>query len=228
MKFGGLEKFTVTDYPGKISCIVFTIGCNFRCPYCQNSQLVTEEIDEINEKDILSFLEKRKDQLEGVVLTGGEVLIQNGFIDFLEKVKEMGYDVKLDTNGSIPYSLKKVVRKELVDYVAMDVKAPIHQYEKACGIEVNTDKIEESIDYILGLDSYEFRTTAVPSIIDEEGMKEIAKRIEGAKKFFIQQFQPRNTLDRRYEDIDSFPMKKLEDFKEIAEEYVQNCEVRNV
>jgi len=228
MKIGGLQKFTVTDYPGKISCIVFTIGCNFRCPFCQNSQLVTEEASQMPSEKVFEFLEKRKDQLEGVTVTGGEPLIQNGFFDFLEKVKGLGYDIKLDTNGSVPGELKRVVRKGLVDYVAMDIKAPVQEYEKACGVKVNRDKIEESIDYILGMDSYEFRTTAVPTIIDEKAIDQIAKRIEGAEKFYIQQFETKNTLDKDYSDLESFPEKKLKKFKEIAERYVQSCEVRNV
>ncbi len=228
MKIGGLQKFTVTDYPGKISCIVFTIGCNFRCPFCQNSQLVTEEASQMPSEKVFEFLEKRKDQLEGVTVTGGEPLIQNGFFDFLEKVKGLGYDIKLDTNGSVPGELKRVVRKGLVDYVAMDIKAPVQEYEKACGVKVNRDKIEESIDYILGMDSYEFRTTAVPTIIDEKAIDQIAKRIEGAEKFYIQQFETKNTLDGDYSDLESFPEKKLKKFKEIAERYVQSCEVRNV
>ncbi len=228
MKIGGLQKFTVTDYPGKISCIVFTIGCNFRCPFCQNSQLVTEEASQMPSEKVFEFLEKRKDQLEGVTVTGGEPLIQNGFFDFLEKVKGLGYDIKLDTNGSVPGELKRVVRKGLVDYVAMDIKAPVREYEKACGVKVNRDKIEESIDYILGMDSYEFRTTAVPTIIDEKAIDQIAKRIEGAEKFYIQQFETKNTLDKDYSDLESFPEKKLKKFKEIAERYVQSCEVRNV
>ncbi len=228
MRIGGLEKFTVTDYPGKISCIVFTLGCNFRCPFCHNRQLVEEEANEIPEEEILEFLEEREGQLEGVVLTGGETLIQNGLFEFLEKVKDMNYSVKLDTNGSVPDSLKKVVRKGLVDYVAMDIKAPLSRYEEACGIGVRTDKIEESIDFILGLESYEFRTTAVPGLIDREAIRNIARRIDGAKKYFIQQFKPRNTLDDKYRKIESLPREELEGFREIAENYVQSCELRNV
>ncbi len=228
MKIGGLEKFTVTDYPGKISCIVFTVGCNFRCPFCHNKQLVTEEAEQIPEEDILGFLEKRKGQLEGVTLTGGEALIQSDLFDFLGRVKEMGYDIKIDTNGTIPETLKEVVRKRLVDYVAMDVKAPIDDYDRACGIKVNTDKIEESIDFVLGLESYEFRTTAVPTIIDGQAIEKIATRIEGAERFFIQQFKPRNTLDKGYMDIDGFKREKLEEFRNIAEKYVEECKIRNV
>ncbi|MFP4116477.1 MAG: anaerobic ribonucleoside-triphosphate reductase activating protein [Candidatus Aenigmatarchaeota archaeon] len=228
MKIGGLQKFTVTDYPGKISCIVFTIGCNFRCPFCQNSQLVTEEANEMPADKVFNFLEERPGQLEAVTVTGGEPLIQRNLFEFFGKVKDLGYDIKLDTNGSVPGELKRAVRKDLVDYVAMDIKAPIDEYEKACGIKVNTDEIEESIDFILGLDDYEFRTTAVPTIIDEKTIEEIAKRIEGAKKFYIQQFETKNTLDEDYQELESLPEKRLENFKEIAERYVQSCQIRNV
>lgn len=228
MRIGGLEKFTVSDYPGKISCIVFTVGCNFRCPFCHNSQLVTEETDEIPEEEVLEFLEKRQGQLEGVVVTGGESLIQPGLFDFLERVKNMGYEVKLDTNGSVPEALKEALKKDLVDYVAMDLKAPLEEYDKACGLEVNTDKIEESLDFVLGLDDYEFRTTVVPGLIDEEAIQKIAMRIEGARKFYIQQFEPENSLDPEYRNRDPLPVETLERMEAIAGRYVQDCELRNV
>ncbi len=228
MKIGGLEKFTVTDYPGKISCVVFTVGCNFRCPFCQNRQLVNGNVEEIDEEEVMDFLEKRQGQLDGVVVTGGEAMIQTGLIDFLERIKDMGYLVKLDTNGSVPETLEKTVRDGLVDYVAMDIKAPLSEYDRACGLKVNTDKIEKSIDFVMGLESYEFRTTAVPGIIDEEAVEKISKRIDWAKKFYLQQFRPKNTLDKEFEDIKPLPKEKLERFKEIAERYVQDCEIRNI
>ncbi|MFP4116001.1 MAG: anaerobic ribonucleoside-triphosphate reductase activating protein [Candidatus Aenigmatarchaeota archaeon] len=229
MKIGGLQKFTVTDYPGKVACIVFTTGCNFRCPFCHNRQLVLEGAEGMPEEKVLNFLGERKGKLDGVVVTGGEPTIQSDLVDFLEKVKELGYSVKLDTNGSIPEALEEVIEKNLVDYIAMDVKAPLDGYDKAGGVDVKTEKIKESIELIMdGMENYEFRTTAVPGLIDEEAVESIARTIEGAERFFLQQFEPKNTLDEKYEGIDKLPIEKLEKFKQIAGKYVKSCELRNV
>ena len=228
MKIGGLEKFTLTDYPGEISCIVFTVGCNFRCPFCHNTQLVTEEAEKTPEKEIFDFLRKRKGQLEGVVVTGGEPTVQSDLPGFLEKVKEMGYKVKLDTNGSISTALKEVLDKDLVDYVAMDVKASLSNYDAVSGVEVETKKIKESIELTMGEKSYEFRTTAVPGLIDEKEIKKISKEIEGAKNYFIQQFEPRNTLKEKYLKMESLSEEKLKKLRDTASKYVRNCEIRNV
>ncbi len=228
MKIGGLKKFTVTDYPGKISCIVFALGCNFRCPFCHNSHLVECKAEKIPTEKILGFLEERSGQLEGVVVTGGEPFIQGEIFEFLEKIKQLDYSVKIDTNGSLPEDLKNAVERSLVDYVAMDIKAPLDEYKKAAGIKVDRSKLEKSIDIIMNMENYEFRTTAVPGLIDEQSVEKIARRIDGAKNYFIQQFEPRNTLDPEYSKREKIPVKKLQGFKKTAERFVRNCKLRNV
>lgn len=228
MKIGGLQKFTLIDYPGKIACIVFTMGCNFRCPYCHNRELVEETAKEIPSQDLFDFLQKRKGQLEGAEITGGEPTIQSGLPKFLKRIKEIGYSTKLDTNGSVPEILQRLLEENLVDYIAMDVKASLENYGKAAGVEVDPEKIRRSIEIVKSAEDYEFRTTVVPGIVDGEGIKKIAEEIEGAERFYLQQFRPENTLDESYEEMEPYPEEKLKKFKEIAESYVKSCEVRNI
>lgn len=228
MKVGGLQKFTLIDYPGKIACIVFSMGCNFRCPYCHNRELVEKTTDEIPWEEIFEFLEERKGQLEGVEITGGEPTIHSGLTEFLERVKEMGYSTKLDTNGSIPDMLKELIDRDLVDYLAMDLKASIPNYSKAAGVEVDPEKIKESVETVKDFEEHEFRTTAVPGIIDVEEVRKIGETIQGADNYFIQQFRPKNTLKESYTEKEVHPEEKLERMKEAARQFVENCEIRNI
>ena len=150
MKIGGLQRISLIDYPGKICAIVFTQGCNFRCPYCHNPELVDPRQygPAVKEEDVLSFLEKRKGKLEAVAVTGGEPMIQKNLDRFLEKVKGMGYLIKVDTNGSKPEVLEKVIRRRLVDYLAMDIKGPLERYAQIASVKVDTSKISRSIELI--------------------------------------------------------------------------------
>lgn len=228
MKVGGLQRFSLIDYPGKISCVIFTIGCNFRCPFCHNKELVEGTAEEIPEEEVLSFLEERVGKLDGVVITGGEPTVQKDLPDFLEKIKGMGYPVKLDTNGSNPEMLRKLVEDGTVDYVAMDIKSSPERYSEAAGVEVDMAKIRESTDIIRELEEYEFRTTAVPRLVDGKYMKGVGKLVEGAKKFSIQQFKPGNTLDESYSEMQPFDEEKLKEFKEEVLEFVEKCEIKNL
>ena len=144
MKFGGLQKTSLLDYPNMLSAIVWTVGCNFRCPFCYNKDLVLGKSDIISEEKILSFLKKRKGMLEALVITGGEPLMHKDIIDFLEKVKKLDYLIKIDTNGSYPKRLQEIVDKKLVDYLDMDVKAPKKKYDKLTGVKTDIKKIEKS------------------------------------------------------------------------------------
>ena len=176
MKIGGLQKVSLIDCPGKISSCIFTQGCNFRCPFCHNPELVWPHLfgPPLDNKDVLFFLWRRRNQIESVVITGGEPTIQNGLVDFIIKVKEMGYYVKLDTNGSNPTVLGKLIEDNLIDYIAMDIKAPFEKYNSLCGIEVNLASIRESIEIIKSSSvSYEFRTTYVTSLLNEEDISKI-------------------------------------------------------
>lgn len=191
MKINGFQKLTLLDFPGKVACIVFTPGCNFRCPFCHNASLVTHiDGERIEEEEILSYLKKRQGLLDGVVVTGGEPTLQGDLADFLGKVKALGYAVKLDTNGTSPERLKTLVEKGLVDYVAMDIKNTAAKYPvtAGCGSAV-LGKVEESIDFLLAdTVDYEFRTTVTAELHTPQDIGDIAKRIKGAKRYFLQNF----------------------------------------
>jgi pyruvate formate lyase activating enzyme len=187
----GLQKLTLLDFPGVVSCIIFTKGCNFRCPFCHNASLVTESNgEEINEDEILTFLKERKKILDGVVITGGEPLIHPDIKDFLKKIKEMGYLIKLDTNGTNPKMLKQIVKEKLVDYVAMDVKNSVEEYKKASGTDGFSEEILQSVEFLLtDVVDYEFRSTLVRGIHTKESIMAMANLIKGAKKYYLQQYK---------------------------------------
>jgi len=191
MIFGGFQKLTLLDYPGKVACTLFTKGCNFRCPFCHNSLLVEgNEKDNFTEEEVLLYLKKRLGILEGVCISGGEPLMQQEIEAFIRKVKDMGYFVKLDTNGSYPDKLKHLVNEGLVDYVAMDIKNSFEKYAATAGVpDLNLDKIRESISFLLeGKVDYEFRTTVAEGLHTVEDIKILTQYIVGAKKYFLQNF----------------------------------------
>jgi len=224
MEIGGLQKLSLIDYPGRLSCIIFTIGCNFRCSYCYNPSLVEGTCGRIPQKEIFSFLRKRKGLLDGVIITGGEPTIHNDLPDFIQRIKKMGFLVGLETNGTNPRMIKKLISKRLIDYIAMDVKAPLKKYKEIVNVEVDLDKIKESIDVIMnsGIE-YEFRTTCYPLLTKDDFIK-IFKLIKGAKKYGIQQFLDKNTLMDT--DLKPYPDKFLYELKKISEDYVEGVEVR--
>lgn len=192
MVISGFQKMTLLDFPGKVACTIFTGGCNFRCPFCHNALLVTEDFKaDFTEDEILSFLEKRKGLLDGVCITGGEPLLQPDIADFIRKIKEMGYAVKLDTNGSFPGKLKALVADELIDYVAMDIKNSIEKYAVTAGSDESiVPEIEESINFLLsGAVDYEFRTTVVKEFHAVSDIAAASQRIKGAKRYFLQYFE---------------------------------------
>jgi pyruvate formate lyase activating enzyme len=190
MKIGGLQKTSLLDYPDHISAIIWTLGCNFHCPFCYNTDIVNQTIPEIKEQEVLNFLHKRKKQLETVVITGGEPLIYTDLDSFLHKIKKMGYLIKLDTNGSLPQYLKKLLDQQLLDYVAMDIKAPPEKYHKLTETNVNIDDINTSINLIRenALD-YEFRTTFIPKYLTKEDILKIAKWLNPSKRYILQQYK---------------------------------------
>jgi len=189
----GIQKLTLLDYPGKVACTVFTGGCNFRCPFCHNAPLVLPEriAHDTTEEEILGFLKKRTGVLDGVAVTGGEPLMHREIDAFLEKVKDLGYTVKLDTNGSFPEHLKQLVRAGLVDRVAMDIKNAPEFYGETAGLKhFDLHPVEESKDFLLsGAIEYEFRTTVVKGIHTRERLLDAARWIEGAKEYYLQQFK---------------------------------------
>lgn len=199
MKISGLQKLTALDYPGKVACIVFTAGCNLRCPFCQNSTLATGEEPLIDEGEVMSFLQMRRKLLDGVCISGGEPLLQPDVKPFIYKVKELGYSVKLDTNGTLPEKLNELLREGLLDYVAMDVKNVPEKLSLTAGGAVDCGAIDRSIDLLMksGVD-YEFRTTVVREFHTAEDVIAIAERIRGAKKYCLQSFVlSDNVFDKR-------------------------------
>lgn len=229
MLIGGFQKFSLIDYPGKICAIIFTQGCNFRCPYCHNPELVDPKKFTIPlpEKEIFSFLEKRKGQLDAVEVTGGEPTLQKDLLAFLGKIKNLGFLVKLDSNGSSPDIIQKTIERGVVDYFAMDIKAPLKRYQEVVCSRINPDNIERTIRIIMnsGLD-YEFRTTVVKSQLSPKDLLKIAQLIEGAKTYVLQKFIPSRTLDPSFKKEASYDDKEFKDIKKQIEPYVGKCFVR--
>jgi len=228
MKIGGFQPTSLLDYPDKLSAIIWTVGCNFRCPFCYNKDIVLGKTGTVSEEEILAFLKKRKGMLEALVVTGGEPLMQEDLADFLEKVKKLGFHIKIDTNGMFPEKLKELIDKKLVDYIAMDVKSPKKKYDKLTGIKTDIKKIQKSIDIIKNSGvNYEFRTTFVPDFLTKEDIIEIAKLLKDSKQFFIQQFK--NDTDLISSDLKKFvpySKKELNDTLEEIKPYFKKCETR--
>lgn len=190
MNVQGYQKLTLLDFPGKVACTVFCGGCNLRCPFCHNATLVKEPHYYPNaQEEVLQYLSQRRGILDGVCVTGGEPLLQKDLADFFRKVKAMGYQTKLDTNGADPVRLKEVLSAGVVDYVAMDVKASFDNYARATGVDIPRERYQKSIDLIRssGVD-HEFRTTVVKGIHSDEDFYQIASLLAGEKKYFLQAF----------------------------------------
>lgn len=229
MEFGGLNKFTLIDYPGKTAALVFTIGCNFRCPYCHNPELVDETVEKtFQEQEILEFLKSRIGLIEALVITGGEPTIHGeDLIQFIRKVKDLGFLVKLDSNGTNPNFLRDVIRERLVDYIAMDVKSPIDTYYKVANMPVDTKAVRESIRLLKeNVVDYEFRTTLIKILTPKEDVIKILKDIEGAKNYYLQRFIPTKILNPQFLRKTTYDEEELLELKSIAEKYVLQCGIR--
>ena len=229
MIIGGIQKFSLIDYPGKTCAIIFTRGCNFRCRYCHNPELVIPEkyAPEIPLSQIYDFLENRRGKLDAVSITGGEPTQHSDLIELMKKIKNMGFLVKLDSNGSRPEMLKKIISKKLVDYLAMDIKAPLEDYHKIMGWRVPVEKLKRSIDLIINSDiDYEFRTTIVKSLTSKNDLREIAKIIKGAKKYFLQKFIPTKLNDPSLMEETSYSEEELKKLALELAAYVKHCDIR--
>lgn len=228
MRIGGLEKFSLIDYPGAISAIIFTVGCNFRCPFCHNPALVEETIDtNISKKEILNFLKKRIGALDAVTITGGEPTMHSDLIPFIKSIKKLGFKIKLDSNGTNPEVLRKVLKENLVDYLAMDIKSTPEKYMATVGRPVNLEKIKESIQIIMSSGiPYEFRTTVVKALIPENDFHEIGKMIRGAERYFLQKFIPSNILNPQFLKKTTYSDDEFKSIKTIMEQYVKECSIR--
>jgi pyruvate formate lyase activating enzyme len=234
MLLGGLQKMTLIDYPGKIGATVFTVGCNFRCSFCHNpelvlsSQFMVSPNDDTLEREFFEFLKTRQGKLDGVCITGGEPTLQPDLIEFIAKIKKMGFAVKLDSNGTRPDILQELFKKKLVDYVAMDIKASLNNYQKICGIKIDLDRINLSVDLIKnsGVD-YEFRTTVVPDLHSVEEFKDVAKWLAGSKKYILQKYEDNGKiLDETLTEKISGKKIDLDKIKKIMEATIENVSVR--
>jgi len=233
MLIGGLEKSTLIDYPGKVAATVFTIGCNFRCAFCHNPELVDPEKikkqPQITEEAFFKFLKSRKGLLQGVCITGGEPTVQSDLVDFVNKIKQDGFLVKLDTNGSHPKILAKLLEKKLLDFIAMDIKSSEDKYSEIINKKIDLENISKSIGLIRSSSlDYELRTTVVPDLIDENEVKKIGEWLKGSKLFVLQQFRPNKTLDQSCQKVRPYPDKRLKQMAKIAEPYFDKIKIRGL
>ena len=229
MKIHGLMKMTILDFPGKVACTVFLGGCDMRCPFCHNSELLDPEAPaEMDENDLLAFLRKRQGLLDGVVFTGGEPLLRRDLPELMRKIREMGFLIKLDTNGNHPDRLIEIVEEGLVDYVAMDIKNSPEKYGETIGIPgFDITKVRKSVGFLLqGKVPYEFRTTIVRQFHDEESMRGIAEWIDGADRYYLQEFVDRETV--KYSGLQACSKEQMETFLEIVKTRVKEAELRGV
>jgi pyruvate formate lyase activating enzyme len=227
----GFQKLSLIEYPEKISAIVFLGNCNFKCHFCYNIDLVRnyDKLPDIPEKEILDFLSTRKGFLDGLAITGGEPTLHKELPSFIKKVKDLGFLVLLETNGSNPEMLKELIDKKLVDYIAMDIKAPLEKYDEVAGVKVNKKDIQESIDIIRksGID-YEFRTTVIPKHFKEDDAKAIGKWLKGSERYVLQQFRPEKTLDEDYRKMESYSPEKLKELFELMKPFFSSVKIRGV
>ncbi len=218
MIIGGLQKFSLIDYPGEVCAIIFTKGCNFRCPYCHNPELVASGGQTIDVEYVFSFLKNRVGRLSGVSITGGEPTLHSDLIDFIKTVRLMGYEkIKLDTNGTNPDMLNELIKNGLVTYIAMDIKAPFDRYEDVTNVKCDIDKIKRSVDIIKnGKIDYEFRTTVVEGLLKVDDVFSIAEHIKGSRAYYIQRFVPSKTLNRNFENRRSFLEEELKNIEKTV------------
>jgi len=227
MKIGGLQRLSLIDYPDKVSAVVFLAGCNFRCSFCYNKDLVEgKNLQKIKEEDFFKFLEGRKGLIDGVCITGGEPTLDKELIEFISKIKKRGFLVKLDTNGNNPEVLKELVDK--IDFIAMDVKASFNKYEEIVNAKVEIEKLKKSIEIISnsGID-YEFRMTVVPELHSEEDIISVARMLKGKKKLVLQNFKSDVPLmDKKLEGSRSFSEEELNEIKKKCSVFTKT-EIRN-
>lgn len=228
MKIGGIQKFSTVDYPGHPCAAIFTVGCNMRCGYCHNPELVLPEqyIHTIPEEDILLFLEKRRGVLEAVTISGGEPTEQPDLVDFMRRVKAMGYRLKLDSNGTRPWILEQLITEGLVDYIAMDVKGPLHKYQQIAARPIDLEAIKASIALIKSLPGHEFRTTIVRSQLEPADFEDIGRLVSGANRYALQHFVSSGSLvSPQFLVAESFTSDEMQQARRIMAGYVKECVV---
>jgi pyruvate formate lyase activating enzyme len=231
MLIKGIIETSFLDWDGKIATVVFVPQCNFQCPYCQNWKLITEseKFKEVSLETIKEFLLERKDFIDGVCITGGEPTLYSDLPDFAKALKDLGFGIKLDTNGSLPEMIKKLIDEKLIDYVALDLKAPFEKYNLATGVNATVAKIKESISILMNSNiDYELRTTVVPTLLDENDILEIASYIKGAKRYVLQQFVAQEARSEELRKLQPYSKEKLEKMAEQARKFVKEVKLRGV
>lgn len=227
MKIGSFQKFSLIDFPDKACSIIFTQGCNFRCPFCHNPELVLPELfqETIAFEDILQFLKKRVGLIDAVEFTGGEPIIQQDIKEKIMRIKELGFLVKLDTNGSLPEALGEVLN--LVDYIAMDIKAPLEEYSEFVRAKVDTEAIKLSIKTIMdGAKDYEFRTTLIKGFHDRDKIEKMAMLVKGSKRYFLQKPRFKKTVDLNFNLTGEFTDLELAEFKRLVSRFAVEVKIR--
>ncbi len=245
MIIGGLQKFSLLDFPGFLSAIIFTQGCNFRCQYCYNPMLVWSNgqaksqtapsggenqkgYPGIEEDDLFDFLKKRQGKLDAVVITGGEPTLHHDLMDFIVAIRGLGYKIKLDTNGTNPDMLKELLTAKVLDYVAMDIKSSPRGYNQVTGIDTDMNKLSRSVNMLIGSEvPHEFRSTIVPGLHSRDDIEEMGKMVSGAQKWFLQKFKSdMDLVNSEFETMPGFSDVELGEMKKIAERFVAECRVR--
>jgi pyruvate formate lyase activating enzyme len=231
LEIKGFIETSLLDWDGKIVSVIFVPDCNFRCGFCHNMQLLThpENYKTVSEQHIFDYLDSHKEFTDGVCITGGEPTLykDQGLTEFIKKVKEMGFLIKLDTNGSDPEYIEKLIKEKLVDHIAMDIKAPINKYDLATNAKVDAKKIKRAIDMLISKKmSCEFRTTVVPTIVNIEDIEDIAKMIKGAENYYLQQFEPDHCEDVELRKQKPYPVETVAIMLELARKYVKNVHYR--
>ncbi len=231
MKIGGLQPVTLLDYPQKVAAIVFTSGCNLRCPFCYNPSLVLPQLIKksnlLADTELFKFLKKRRNFLDGLVITGGEPTVQTDLVDFCQRVKKLGYAIKLDTNGFSPQILDELIKNRLIDYIAMDIKAPLSRYAEVCGVKVRTDDIQSSLEIIKHSQlPYEFRSTLVKGLHRKADIIRMAKLAQDAPKYYLQNFNYQSRLVKPDFAGKFFTHQEMENMRQIVLKFVSDCQIR--
>lgn len=224
VKIGGIQKFSTVDYPGHVVASIFTIGCNMRCGYCHNPELVLPErfAAEIPERQVMDFLKTRIGLLDGVAISGGEPTVQDDLVEFIKKIKDLGFKVKLDSNGTNPQMLRELIDGKMVDFIAMDVKGPIEKYTQIAARPINIDAIKESIELIKTI-PHEFRTTVVKGQLEVEDFHGIGELVDGADRFALQYFVPGVVVSTQFKNKQSFSEDEMNQARKIILGHVKEC-----
>ena len=232
MNVRGIYKSSLVDYPGKIAAVVFNAGCNFRCGFCHNPDIVVNghALEEVSDDEIISFIDSRRKLIDGVVITGGEPTLSSNLPEFLKKIKECGFYIKLDTNGSSPEVVEDLLSQNLLDYIALDIKTSPKLYSQFTSSDITFETILKTLSHIKKSEiEYELRTTCVPGFIDDEILKEIGELTGRVKAYYLQQFSTSpSLLDNNYKSIEPFRIDYLNDLLEIVKNFSEICSIRGI